>query len=267
MVWVSSVFQGLGPADMSMRFKDKVAIVTGGACGIGNAIARGLASEGAIVVIADRLEKEGEENAAQIRAKGGRAEAMKVDALDPKQVKDAVVRIVEKHGKIDILVNNIGSTEVVPFMETDEPIWRHSIELNLMVPLRFCAVVLPYMIKQNSGNIVSISSGSARQAVPLAVVYSAAKAGVIAMSRSLASAMAKHNIRLNCVLPGTVATPEFKRAYEANPAHIDNLLKQVTLGRPGKPEEVAAAVLFLASDDSSFMTGQAISCDGGRVML
>jgi NAD(P)-dependent dehydrogenase (short-subunit alcohol dehydrogenase family) len=252
---------------MAAAFENKVAIVTGGACGIGNAIARGLGAGGAQVIIADRLEKEGEENAAEIRASGGRAEAMKVDALDPQQVKDVAARIAKKYGKIDILINNIGSTEVVPFLESDEAVWRHSIELNLLVPLRFCAAVLPYMIEQKSGNIVSISSGSARQAVPLAVVYSAAKAGVIAMSRSLASAMSKHNIRLNCVLPGTVATPEFKRAYEADPSHIDNLLKQVTLGRPGKPEEVAAAVLFLASDASSYMTGQAISCDGGRVML
>jgi NAD(P)-dependent dehydrogenase (short-subunit alcohol dehydrogenase family) len=182
-------------------------------------------------------------------------------------VKDAINAVVRKHGRIDILVNNIGSTEVVPFLQSDEDIWRHSIDLNLMVPLRFCSAVLPHMIERNSGNIVSISSGSARQAVPLAVVYSAAKAGVIAMSRSLAAAVSKHNIRLNCVLPGTVATPEFKRTYEADPSHIDNLLKQVTLGRPGKPEEVANAVLFLASEESSYMTGQAISCDGGRVML
>jgi NAD(P)-dependent dehydrogenase (short-subunit alcohol dehydrogenase family) len=222
---------------------------------------------GALVVIADRLAKEGEENAAAIRAEGGRAEAMVVDALDPAQVKATVDAVAAKHGRIDILVNNIGSTEVMSFLDTDETVWRHSIDLNLMVPLRFCAATLPHMIKQNGGSIVSISSGSARQAVPLAVVYSGAKAGVIAVSRSLAAAMSKHNIRLNCVLPGTVATPEFKRAYEADPSHIDNLLKQVTLGRPGKPEEVANAVLFLASDESSYMTGQAISCDGGRVML
>jgi meso-butanediol dehydrogenase / (S,S)-butanediol dehydrogenase / diacetyl reductase len=250
-----------------MRFKDKVAIVTGGACGIGQAIARGLAREGAQVVILDRLQEEGEANASHIRAEGGRAVAMTVDAVDAVQVNQAVAKIAEQFGRIDVLINNIGSTEVIPFLESDEGVWRKSVELNFMVPLRFCSVVLPYMVKQKSGSVVNISSGSARQAVPLAVVYSAAKAAVIAMNRSLALAMAPHNIRLNCVLPGTVGTPEFKRAYEADPAHINNLLKQVTLGRPGRPEEVAAAVLFLASDDASYMTGQAVSCDGGRVML
>jgi NAD(P)-dependent dehydrogenase (short-subunit alcohol dehydrogenase family) len=252
---------------MAGRFSGKVAMVTGGACGIGSAISRGLAAEGATVVIADRLREEGQENAESIRREGGVAEAIVVDALDPDQVREAVDKTVGEHGRIDILVNNIGSTEVVSFLDTVESDWNASVDLNLMVPLRFCAATLPHMIRRKSGNIVNISSGSARQAVPLAVVYSAAKAGVIAMSRSLAAAMAPHNIRLNCILPGTVATPEFKRASEADPSHIENLLRQVTLRRPGKPEEVAAAVLFLASDDSSYMTGQAISCDGGRVML
>ncbi len=250
-----------------MRFQDKVVIVTGAASGIGQAIARSFGREGAAVYILDRLEKEGRDAAEMIRSQGGSAIAMRVDALDPEQVKSTVDKIATGAGRIDILVNNIGSTEVIPFLESDESVWQHSINLNLLVPLRFCRAVLPHMVEQRRGTVVSISSGSGRQAVPLAVAYSAAKAGVIAMSRSLASAMAPHNIRLNCVLPGTVATTEFQRAYDADPSHIDNLLKQVTLGRPGKPEEIAAAVMFLASDESSYMTGQAISCDGGRVML
>lgn len=252
---------------MIMRFVDKVAIVTGGACGIGQAIARALGKEGAKVIILDRLEAEGKANADFINQEGGQAVAMVVDALDAEQVKKAVDLIAKDYGRIDVLVNNIGSTEVVPFLESDEKIWQHSINLNLMVPMRFCRAILPYMVNQKSGTVVNVSSGSGRQAVPLAVAYSAAKAGVIAMNRSLALAMAPYGLRLNCILPGTVATPEFKRTFEADPSHINNLLKQVTLGRPGKPEELASAVCFLASDDSSYMTGQAISCDGGRVML
>jgi len=250
-----------------MRFVDRVAIVTGGACGIGQAIARGLGDEGAQVVILDRLDAEGQENAEYIIQQGGRAVAMEVDALDPEQVTESVDQVAKRYGRIDVLINNIGSTEVIPFLDSDETVWRHSVDLNLMAPMRFCRAVLPFMVEQKGGSIVCLSSGSARQAVPLAVAYSAAKAGVIAMSRSLAVAMAPYNIRLNCILPGTVETPEFKRAYQANPSHIENLLKQVTLGRPGKPEELASAVLFLASDDASYMTGQAISGDGGRVML
>jgi NAD(P)-dependent dehydrogenase (short-subunit alcohol dehydrogenase family) len=136
-----------------------------------------------------------------------------------------------------------------------------------MVPLRFCHAVLPYMIKQQYGKVVNISSAVGRQAVPLAVAYSAAKAGVIAITRSLAVAMATYNIRVNCVCPGSIETPLSIRILSEHPEHVKNLLKQSLLKRTGHPKEVAPVVLFLASEEASYMLGQSLSVDGGRVML
>ena len=152
-----------------MRFKDKVTIVTGAASGIGKAVAQGFAKEGGIAIILDKLEKEGQNAAEGIEAQGGRAEAMKLDATDGEKVKSAVKTIAEKWGRIDILINNIGWVEVTPFMETDEAIWRKSLDLNLLVPLRFCHEILPYMMKQQYGRIVNIASIAGRMPRPWAV--------------------------------------------------------------------------------------------------
>ena len=247
-----------------MRFKDKVTIVTGAANGIGKAIAQGFAREGGIVVILDRLEEEARNVAEGIESQGGRAEAMKVEATEGEEVKSVVKKIAEKWGRIDILINDIGWVEIVPFLETDEAIWRKSLDLNLLIPLRFCREVLPYMVKQQYGRIVNIASIAARQPRPMAVAYSAAKAGVIAMTRSLAVAMAPYNIRVNSVSPGTIATAQTKGS---DPKHLDPILKPVTLGRLGEPEEVAVAVLFMASDEASYIVGQGLNVDGGNSML
>lgn len=247
-----------------MRFKDKVTIVTGAARGIGKATARGFAREGAIVNILDVLEEEARATAREIASQGGRAEAMKVDATRGEEVKSAVKKIADKWGRIDILINNIGWVEVVPFLESDESIWRKSMDLNLLVPLRFCREVLPYMVKQKYGRVINIASIAGRQPRPLAVAYSAAKAGVIAITRSLAVAMAPYNIRINSVSPGTIDTDQVRGTP---PEHLDPILKPVTLGRLGQTEEVAAAVLFMASDEASYIVGQGINVDGGNCML
>jgi len=173
-----------------VRFKDKVTIVTGGARGIGRAIAQCFGREGASVIILDKEEEEARNNAKEIESQGGKATALKVDALQEQEVKDVVKKIVAERGRIDILVNNIGWNEAIPFLETDEALWRWSIDINLLVPLRFCHAVLPHMVKQKYGRVVNIASIAGRQPRPHAVAYSAAKAGVIAITRSLAVAMA-----------------------------------------------------------------------------
>lgn len=155
----------------------------------------------------------------------------------------------------------------MPFLETDEAHWYWTLDVNLVATLRCCHLILPYMVKQQYGRVVNISSAAGRQPRAGAVTYSVAKAGVIAASRSLAVAMAPRNIRVNCVVPGGIETPFTKQLGLANPQYHKSLLKDITMGRQGQPEEVAAVVLFLASDESSFMLGQSVSVDGGSVML
>ena len=247
-----------------MRFKDRVTIVTGAAQGIGKAIAQGFARESADVIIVDKSEK-ASDTAGEIQAGGGKVSALICDATDSQEVKDAVKKIMERWGRIDILVNNIGWNESVPFLDTDEALWYKSLEINLVVPLRFCHTVLPHMVKQKSGRVVNIASIAGRQPRPRALVYSAAKAGVIAITRSLAVAMAPHNIRVNCVAPAIVDTQLLKE--QAPPEHLGPILQQSTLGRVGQPEEIAAAVLFMASDEASYILGQTLNADGGNCML
>lgn len=247
-----------------MRFKDKVTIVTGGAQGIGKAIAEGFAKELADVIILDKAEEEANHTASDIKSKGYKASVIRVDAADGQEVKDVVNHIIENWGRIDILVNNIGWNEVLPFLESDETLWRKSIDINLLVPMRFCHAVLPHMMKQKYGKIVNVSSIAGRQPRPYAVAYSAAKAGVIAITRSLAVAMAPYNIRVNSVAPAIIETGLLKGQERA---HLDPIIKGSTLGRLGQPEEVAAAVLFMASDEASYILGQTLNADGGNCML
>jgi len=247
-----------------MRFKDKITLVTGGACGLGRAIVRCFANEGALVIILDKAEEEAGNTARGIESQGGRAVALKVDATQGKEVTNVVDEIAEKWGRIDILINNIGWNECVPFLETDEELWRTSLDINLLVPMRFCHAVLPYMVKQQYGRVVNIASIAGRQPRPMAVTYSAAKAGVIAITRSLAVAMAPYNVRVNCIAPALIETELLR---QNTPELLGPILKQTTLGRYCKPEEIAAAVLFFASDEASYIVGQSLHVDGGNCML
>lgn len=247
-----------------MRFKDKITLVTGGACGLGRAIARCFANEGALVIILDKAEEEAGNTARGIESQGGRAVALKVDATQGKEITNVVDEIAEKWGRVDILINNIGWNECVPFLETDEELWRTSLDINLLVPMRFCRAVLPYMVKQQYGRVVNIASIAGRQPRPMAVTYSAAKAGVIAITKSLAVAMAPYNIRVNCIAPALIETELLR---QNTPELLGPILKQTTLGRYCKPEEIAAAVLFFASDEASYIVGQSLHVDGGNCML
>ena len=247
-----------------MKFKDKVTLVTGGACGLGRAITQCFAREGALVIILDKAEEEAGNTAREIESQGGKAVALKVDATQGQEVINIVAKIAEKWGRIDILVNNIGWNECISFLETDEELWRTSLDINLLIPMRFCRAVLPYMVKQQYGRVVNIASIAGRQPRPMAVTYSAAKAGVIAITRSLAVAMAPHNIRVNCIAPALIETELLR---QNTPELLGPILKQTTLGRYCKPEEIAEAVLFFASDEASYIVGQSLHVDGGNCML
>lgn len=247
-----------------MRFKDRVAIISGGAAGLGRAISLGFGREGAAVYICDIDLEKANKTADEISSQGGKASTLKVDVSHRQEIDSAVNEVMKREQKIDILVNNVGWTDTLPFLETDEKRWRRVIDMNLICTMNFCQAVIPHMVARNYGRIVNISSIAGRQARPLAVAYGAAKAGIISLTKSLAVAMASHNIRVNCVAPGAMDTPLLK---ELSPEHWQPILEQVALKRPAQPEEVARAVLFLASDDVSYIVGQTLTVDGGNSML
>ncbi len=247
-----------------MRFKDKVAVVTGGASGIGKAIAMEFAGEGSVVFILDITEDKAGEVAREIESRGGQAKAIKVDATREPEIKAAVEKIIADRGRIDILVNNIGGSESIPFLEADEALWRKILDTNLMTTILMSHAVLPHMVKQQYGRVVNVASIAGRQSRPFGLAYGAAKAGVISVTKSLAVAMAPHSIRVNCVVPGTIDT---EALYKLRKEVLDGALQRVALGRVGQPEEVARAVLFLASDDASYITGQSLGVDGGNEMI
>jgi NAD(P)-dependent dehydrogenase (short-subunit alcohol dehydrogenase family) len=247
-----------------MRFKDKVAIISGGAVGLGRSISLGFGQEGAIVYICDIDLEKATHTAGEISSLGEQAIPLKVDVSLRQEIENVVDEVMKREKKIDILVNNVGWTDTIPFLETDEKRWRRVIDLNLICTMNFCHAVLPHMINRKFGRIVNIASIAGRQPRPLAVAYGAAKAGVISITKSLAVIAAPHNIRVNCVAPGAMDTPLLK---ELSPEHWQPILDQAALKRAAQPQEIAEAVLFLASDAASYVVGQTLTVDGGNSML
>ena len=252
-----------------MKLKDQVAIITGGGRGMGRADCLLLASEGATVIACDKNGDNAHKVAAEVRERGGAAEAYELDITRPADVGRVVAAVADKYRRIDVLVNNAGFDDIKPFVETNEADWDFLIGLNLKGHLHVTRAVLPHMIARNSGTIVFISSDAARVGSTGEAVYGAAKAGLIGFTKSLAREEARHGIRVNCVCPGLTDTPQFQ-ANLADP-RIGKIMRSVEkwipLKRFGKPEEIAKAVLFFVSDDSSFVTGQVLSVSGGLTMV
>ncbi|MGI6567135.1 MAG: 3-oxoacyl-[acyl-carrier-protein] reductase [Limnochordia bacterium] len=244
-----------------MGLANKVAIVTGGGRGIGQAIALRLAQEGAKVAICDV--QNSEETAARIVELGGAALALKVDITADSQVKEAVETILSEWGAVDILVNNAGITRDGLLMRMQESEWDAVLDVNLKGAFLFSRAVLRPMLKQRRGRIISIASIVGLMGNPGQTNYAASKAGLIGFSKSLAREVASRGITVNCVAPGFIASDMTDALSEAQ---RKALLDQVPLGEIGLPEDVAAAVAFLASDDARYITGQTINVDGGLVM-
>lgn len=250
-----------------MRFKNKVAIVTGAARGIGRGAAERLAQEGAKVVLVDLLE-EGEQTAQEMRDSGHAAHFMKVDVVDRAQIDRAVARVVADHGPINVLVNNAGLVRATDFFDTTEKEVDELFTVNARGMFSFTQSVARTMVDAGTaGAIVNMSSITAAQGAPNLVAYSGTKGAVSAMTRSLAIALSEFGIRVNAVAPGTIATETAKEIHRRNPAFAQQILGRTPLRRMGTPEDVAATVAFLASEDASYFTGQVLFPEGGRLAL
>jgi 2-hydroxycyclohexanecarboxyl-CoA dehydrogenase len=249
------------------RFADKVAIVTGGASGIGRAAARRLAEEGAAVVIADLNANGAAEVAASISEAGGQALAQEVDVTDARWVKRMTERAHQVFGRVDILVSNAGWDRAGPFADTDEELWDRVIAINYRGHLASCHAVLPYMRAQGGGRIVTVASDAGRVGSSGEVVYSGAKGAVIAFTKGLAREVARYGINVNCVAPGLVDTPLLAGIAEGNEKLIEAIVRSIPLRRTGLPDEIAAAICFFASPDAAYITGQTLSVNGGLTML
>jgi 2-hydroxycyclohexanecarboxyl-CoA dehydrogenase len=242
--------------------------VTGAARGIGRAIASRLAADGRAVGIADLLIEEAREGAKKIDATGRRAVAVPLDVTSTDTVRQAITQITEQLGPIDILVNNAGWDELHPFLETDEPFWDRVIDINFKGCLRVTHAVLPGMVERKWGRIVSISSDAGRVGSSLESVYAGAKAAIVAFSKTIAREVARDGVTANAVCPGPTETPLLEQITggESGAKVIDAMRRAVPMKRLGTPEDVAAAVGFLASDEAGFITGQTLSVSGGLTM-
>jgi 2-hydroxycyclohexanecarboxyl-CoA dehydrogenase len=248
---------------------ERVALVCGGACGIGRAVALALARAGQAVAIGDLLEGEAAGVAGEIEATGGRAFAVALDVTDTGSVTAGVRRASAALGPVDVLVNCAGWDEFKPFLQTDELFWRRVVAINYEGCLRTTHAVLSGMIERGWGRIVNISSDAARVGSAQEAVYAGAKAGVIAFTKTVAREAARRGVTANVVCPGptegamldgmTRTAPDSERLVEA-------LTRAVPMRRLGRPEDVAGAVAFLASEEAAYVTGQTLSVSGGLTM-
>ena len=245
------------------RLEGKIAIVTGAARGLGRGIAERLAAEGAVVVVTDVNGEGAHETATEL---GGSAVGLACDVSDYDSVEALVADVRDRFGRIDVLVNNAGWDKAAPFLELERDLWPRILGINLYGVLNTSRAVLPIMAEQGSGSVVNISSDAGRVGSSGEAVYSAAKGGVIAFTKSMAREMARKQVRVNVVCPGPSDTQLFAEFAGDNDKLREALTKAIPLRRLGQPEDVAGAVAYFASDDSTYVTGQTVSVSGGLTM-
>ena len=249
-----------------MLLQDRVAIVTGAGRGIGFGIAETFGREGARVVIGELVPERGHEAAQRLRTLGLQAEAFPLDVTQPASCAALVEQVLAEHGRIDILVNNAGVMVLHKSEDMPEADWRLQIDVLLNgVFFMTQAVARAAMIPQRRGVVVNIASIGGLGGWPMRSAYNAAKAGVIILTEVLATEWAQHNLRLNCVSPGVTRTDNMSVAISQGLANVEKYSRRAPLGRVGEVQEIANAVLFLASDRASFVTGENLVVDGGWV--
>jgi 2-hydroxycyclohexanecarboxyl-CoA dehydrogenase len=247
------------------RFADRTALITGGASGIGAATAQRLADEGALVIVAD-LDHEG----AKVIAKEVRGHAVRMDVTDTESVAGAISEAEHAVGHIDVLVNNAGGSRMAMFLDTDEANWDAVLLLNLRGAMSCTRAVLPGMLERRSGSIVNVSSEAGHIGTVAGAAYSAAKGGILGFTKSIARETARLGVRCNAVAPGPIDTPLLHHATDEwgdrGTQMQDAMVGATAMARLGTPEEVAAAIAFLASADASFITGETLAVSGGLSM-
>ena len=246
-----------------MRLDGKTAVVTGAASGIGRATAQSLAQAGAHVLLGDIAVEAGEQAAEAIRREGRSAEFIRLDVTDLESIESFKRAAYARRENVDIVVNVAGWGKIQPFVENTPEFWRKVIDLNLFGPIAVSRAFIDRMIERGTGKIINVSSDAGRVGSLGETVYSGAKGGVIAFTKGLAREAARYSINVNCVCPGPTETP----LLAAVPEKFREAFIRVTpLRRLAKPEEVADAVLFFASAQSDFVTGQVLSVSGGMTM-
>jgi NAD(P)-dependent dehydrogenase (short-subunit alcohol dehydrogenase family) len=245
---------------------EKVAVVTGGASGIGLGIAQRLARDGASVAIFDRNGEQAGSEAATIAAEGHTAIGVAVDVSDRASVDEGVARAHAELGPVTILVNNAGIEGFQPFLDITLETWNRLLAVNLTGTFHCCQAMLPDMLEAGWGRIVNISSSSTHSGQPLMAHYVASKSGMVGLTKSLALEFAPRGITVNTIPPGFIDTPMTRRSEAKGllGPGVDELAKLSPVRRAGRPEDIAAACAFLVSDEASYITGQIIGVNGGR---
>jgi NAD(P)-dependent dehydrogenase (short-subunit alcohol dehydrogenase family) len=251
------------------RFVRKIVLVTGASSGIGRETLLAFSREGAIVVNADVLEEKGNEIIAQVQKEGGDGSFIKTDVSIADNVESLVARIVEEYGRLDVAVNNAGREEPFPakMAEISEESWDRVHGTNLKGVFLCMKYEIPRMLRQGGGTIVNTASTCGIVAEPDVASYVASKHGVVGLTRAAAVDYARDHIRINAVCPATTLTDQVMRVTRGEVAELRRLESYQPVGRLGKAAEIAAAILFLASDDASFITGHALAVDGGALAI
>ncbi|WP_054023164.1 SDR family NAD(P)-dependent oxidoreductase [Bacillus sp. FJAT-28004] len=252
-----------------MRLADKVVLITGSGSGIGKSTALLFAREGAIVIVNDLDADKGKETVEEIKSQGGQASFVHADVTDPDSVRSMVNETLAAHGRIDVLFNNAGISGVGALHEVEPDDWDRVIRVNIRGVYLPSKYVLPHMMERAGGTIINMSSCIAEIGLANRASYAATKGAVLALTKSMQVDYAQYNIRINALLPGTIMTPfvenYLRTSYEDPEAAIASLKTRQLSNELGRPEDVAKAALFLASDESSFMMGSPLYIDGGVV--
>ncbi len=252
------------PAEL-FDLRDRVALITGGAGGLGRVFAEGLAGSGAVVAVADIDGGGASGVAAAINQRGHQAVALHVDVTEARSVQDAADRLYKEFGRIDVLVNSHGTTKRMPAEDFPEPEWNRIITVNLTGVFLCCQIVGRVMLRQRKGSIINLASIGGLVALPMSVAYCASKGGVVQLTRTLGVEWAPLGVRVNAIAPCSVNTPLVQRVLETEPEYRHRVLDKIPSGRIAEPADIVGAALFLASDASAMVTATILSVDGGYV--